>query len=117
MAVERTIVPGPCMMRMDVRESSMRGWVVAFVATAAVAGAVGLARGDFVRTLTGAGAYGDWRIDSPELRRRITVADLPALSASQSVSNPSHDAQRPPGALPKAPFGFAVDILAKNFSQ
>ena len=95
----------------------MRGWVVACVVSAAAIGVYGLARADFVRTLTGPAAYGDWRIDSPGLRRRITVADLPPPNATPPVSNPSRDAPRPPGVLPKAPFGFTVDVLAKDFKQ
>ena len=50
-------------------EAAMRGWVVAGVASAAMVCAAGLARGDFVRTLTGPAAYGDWRADAPGVRR------------------------------------------------
>ena len=95
----------------------MRRWLVAGLASAAAIGAVGLARGDFVRTLTGSAAYGDWRIDAPGLRFRITPADLPPPNASPSTANPAREVARPKGALPKAPFGFAVDIIAKDLGQ
>ena len=88
----------------------MRVWVAAVVA-AAIAGA-GAAYGDFARTLTGPAAFGDWRIDAPGLRFRITPADLPQPNASPSTANPPHEISRPTGVAPKAPFGFAVDIAA-----
>ena len=95
----------------------MRGWVVAGVASMAVVCASGFARGDFARTLTGPAAFGDWRIDAPGLRFRITPADLPPPFASPSASNPPNETQRPPAAIPKAPFGFAVDILAQGLNE
>jgi glucose/arabinose dehydrogenase len=95
----------------------MRGWVVACVAAAGALSAAGIARGDFVRTLTGPAAYGDWRVDAPGLRRRITPADLPPPNATPGTSNPSRETERPTGVLPKAPYGFAVDVLAKGMKQ
>ena len=61
---------------------------------------------------SGANAFGDWREDAPGVRRLITPADLPAPYATPSSSNPSQPSPRPPSALPKAPAGFAVDLLA-----
>ena len=94
----------------------MRVWVVAGLALASVA-AGGLARADFARTLTGQAAYGDWRIDSPGLRFRITPADLPPPNATPSAANPSQSVSRPEGAAPKAPFGFAVDAFAEGLRE
>ncbi len=95
----------------------MRGWMGAFVAVGAACSASGSAHADFVRTLTGQAAYGDWRIDAPGLRFRITPADLPPPNATPSAANPPGAAERPPGALPKAPHGFAVDILSANLKE
>jgi glucose/arabinose dehydrogenase len=61
---------------------------------------------------SGANAFGDWREDAAGVRRLITPADLPAPYATPSSSNPSQPSPRPPSALPKAPAGFAVDLLA-----
>ncbi len=69
---------------------------------------------DSVRT--GAAAYGDWRDDAPGVRRLITPADLRAPFATPSVSNPSPPSLRPASALPKAPAGFVVDLLAEGLS-
>ncbi|MDE3174525.1 MAG: PQQ-dependent sugar dehydrogenase [Pseudomonadota bacterium] len=95
----------------------MRGWVVAGVALMAVVCASGFAHGDFARTLTGQAAFGDWRIDAPGLRFRITPADLPPPNATPSTANPPIETSRPDGVLPKAPFGFAVDVIAQGLNQ
>jgi glucose/arabinose dehydrogenase len=92
----------------------MRGWPVAIVALAAAITATGAAFGDFARTLTGQAAFGDWRIDVPGLRFRITPADLPPPGATPPVANPAATGPRPQGVLPRAPFGFAVEILASG---
>ena len=95
----------------------MRGWGIAAVLALATISASGLAYADFARTLTGPAAYGDWRIDAPGLRFRITPADLPSPNATPATANPARTAARPAGALPKAPFGFAADALAQGFDQ
>jgi len=68
-------------------------------------------------TLVGAAAYGDWRSDSPGLRRKLTPADMPAPLASQPAANPSRSVRQPAGASPKAPPGFAVALFAKGLSE
>ena len=65
---------------------------------------------------TGPAAYGDWRDDAPGVQRLIAPADLPRAYATPSTANPSRLAQRPKGALPKAPPGFAVDLFADGLS-
>ena len=94
----------------------MRGWV-ALGLVAALAGVSPFAHADFVRTLTGAAAFGDWRIDAPGLRFRITPADLPPPGASPAIANPPETVARAPGALPKAPFGFTVETFAEGLNQ
>jgi glucose/arabinose dehydrogenase len=68
------------------------------------------------RIRSGAAAYGDWREDAPGVRRLITPADLPPAFATPSSSNPSRSSHRPSATLPKAPAGFAVDLLADGLS-
>ncbi len=65
---------------------------------------------------TGPAAYGDWRSDAPGVRRLISPADLPPSFATPSAANPSSRVTRPPGALPKVPPGFAVDLVASGLS-
>jgi glucose/arabinose dehydrogenase len=67
--------------------------------------------------LTGKDAFGDYTKDAPGVWRKITVADLPAPFASESVGNPSKIATRPDGALPKVPAGFTVSAFADGLKQ
>lgn len=60
--------------------------------------------------------FGDWKLDAPGVRHRITVGDLPApfvkVGASQAkVVDP------PAGALPKVPAGFAVTRWASGLTS
>jgi glucose/arabinose dehydrogenase len=67
--------------------------------------------------LTGQAALGDWHSDAPGVRRRITVADLPAPNATPSSRNGPKIVPRPEGALPKVPPGFTVSEFAAGFEQ
>jgi glucose/arabinose dehydrogenase len=69
------------------------------------------------RTLTGQGAMGDWTTDSPGVRRRITVADLPRPYATRSADNSPRIVPRPAGAWPKAPAGFQVEEFLSGLSN
>jgi glucose/arabinose dehydrogenase len=64
--------------------------------------------------LTGRAAMGDWTTDAPGVRRRITVSDLPAPNAEESVNNPPRLVPRPGGASPRVPEGFAVKEFARD---
>ena len=61
--------------------------------------------------LTGKDAMGDWRSDTPGVRRRITAADLPAPYATRSAHNGPHVVPPPPSARPQLPRGFRVERL------
>ena len=84
------------------------------VAVASIVAASAALAADGVRT--GRAAYGDWRSDAPGVERLITPADLPPPYATPSAANPSSRVARPPGALPKAPSGFSVDLFASGLS-
>jgi glucose/arabinose dehydrogenase len=66
---------------------------------------------------TGAAAFGDWRTDSPGVRRLITPADLPAPFATKSALGRSQRAARTGVDIPKAPPGFAVDLFASGLNN
>src|SRR5688572_29875564 len=53
--------------------------------------------------LTGAAALGDWTTDAPGVRRKITVADMPAPYATPNVDNGPRVIPRPQGAAPQVP--------------
>ena len=96
-------------MRSTITLASLAGLLVACAALPALA--------DDSPTRTGAAAYGDWRTDAPGVRRKITPADMPALGASRSTANMSRLAERPEGAAPKAPPGFAVSLFASGLHE
>ncbi|HKA35880.1 MAG TPA: sorbosone dehydrogenase family protein [Thermoanaerobaculia bacterium] len=85
-----------------------RGSILAItIAAAGVLLAEGPPQGE--RVLTGQGALGDWTTDAPGVRRKITVADLPAPFETKSVNNQPRVVKRPEGAMPKVPAGFEVE--------
>ena len=63
---------------------------------------------------TGSAALGDWRSDAPGVVRHITLADLPPPFASPSAGNAPDVVDRPAGALPHAPPGFRVELVAQG---
>ncbi len=63
-------------------------------------------------TLTGQAAFTDYTKEHPGVRRKITVADLPAPYATPSANNGSVAVPRPENAWPKAPEGFKVEQFA-----
>jgi glucose/arabinose dehydrogenase len=82
------------------------------LAIIALFGVIAVAGAQTAPVLTGASAYGDWHIDAPGIRRRITPADMPLPYASPSANRHPDIAARPAGAWPKAPPGFAVELWA-----
>src|SRR6266480_1339273 len=67
------------------------------------------------RLLTGKTAMGDWTSDAPGVRRKITVADLPALSSNVLATNMPHVVGRPADAQLRVPPGFKIDLYAGGF--
>lgn len=96
--------------------NSFRTGTVTFLILAAGPGNL-LAADDSSPLLTGKKALGDWTSDAPGVRRKITVADLPAPYATQSATNGPHMVGRPEGAWPKAPAGFKVDEFARDLKN
>lgn len=64
--------------------------------------------------LTGEAAKGDWTTDAPGVRRKLTVADLPAPNATESVRNHPRQVPQPQGAMPQVPEGFRVEKFAEQ---
>lgn len=67
--------------------------------------------------LTGKAAMSDWTGDTPGVRRKISVGDLPEPGATESSRNMPKKVKRPEGAWPKAPEGFKVDLYAEGFKN
>jgi glucose/arabinose dehydrogenase len=62
-------------------------------------------------------AMGDWTADAPGVRRLITFDDLVPPYTTLSSDNGPRIVSRPPGAWPKAPPGFEVDLLAEKLDN
>jgi len=65
--------------------------------------------------LTGKAAMGDWTSDAPGVRRKITVADLPAPSSNVLAINPPRVVGRPADAQLRVAPGFRIDPYAGGF--
>lgn len=65
---------------------------------------------------TGRAAMSDWTQDAPGVRRKITIADLPAPYATKSASNGPRRVARPENAWPLAPDGFRVTVFADGLN-
>lgn len=62
-------------------------------------------------------AFVDFRGQRPGAVHKITVADLPPPNATPSADNPAHLIEKPPGAWPKAPAGFKVELYADKLAN
>lgn len=79
------------------------------------AGAVRAAAEDGSGTLLkGKAAFGSWQQDKPGLRRLIKPQDLPPVG--KSTPNFSEVAPMPPGAKPRVPPGFVVEMVASGYA-
>src|SRR6266478_8393201 len=58
---------------------------------------------------------GDWESDSPGVRRKITVQDLPPPGSNTLAINRAHVVDRPADAQPKVPPGFKIELYATGF--
>jgi len=66
---------------------------------------------------TGRDVFGGFRSDGPGVRRRITVADLPAPFATESARNSAKVVDAPADAKAKLPPGFHGAVFAKDLKS
>jgi glucose/arabinose dehydrogenase len=102
----------------------MRRYTLSVAATAATYVAIALfvpvMRADGPRSgpvITGKAAFSDYSQEKPGIRRKITVADLPAPYATEGVDNGADMVKRPEGAWPQAPAGFKVTLYADGLNK
>jgi glucose/arabinose dehydrogenase len=87
----------------------------AAIVVLAGAGAMRAAAEDGSGTLLkGKAAFGSWQQDKPGLRRLIKPQDLPPVG--KSTPNFSEVAPVPPGAKPRVPPGFLVEMVASGYA-
>ena len=67
--------------------------------------------------LTGQSAFTDYAHEAPGVRRKVTVADLPAPKPAESVDNGANIVPRPENAWPVAPKGFKVELYATGLDN
>ncbi len=67
--------------------------------------------------LTGQQAFGDWTMDKPGVRRKITVNDLPPPGSNLLAIKPPRVVRQPEGAEPQVPPGFKVELYATGFRE
>jgi glucose/arabinose dehydrogenase len=73
--------------------------------------------GSTPRTLYGKSAFGDWRMDAPLVRRKITIDDLPRPHATRSASNFSRVVSKPASAAPQVPPGFRAELVVSGLQD
>jgi glucose/arabinose dehydrogenase len=81
------------------------------------AGSQGLLAASTDSPLVGQAAYGDWKSDTPGVRRYIREFDLPASYASNSATNRPVLVKKPAGAQLSAPVGFQVKLFASGLDR
>ena len=69
------------------------------------------------KLLVGRDAMGDWRSQSPGVRRLIRPSDLPPPYTTGSANNFARVIPRPHDAWPKTPAGFRVDLFATGLTN
>jgi glucose/arabinose dehydrogenase len=89
----------------------MRHGLIPLLALSLLPATIVLAQSD-IKTVTGQAAFADWNQQEPGVRKKITVADLPAPNPAEAVSNTAHVIERPSDAWPIAPSGFKVTLYA-----
>jgi len=101
------------------RDDSRRKAVAGIGTSAAERSAdkINVVAADGGKLLKGEGAYGDWREDSPGVRRLIAPADMPKPYATKSVDNDAHVVSRPNNTWPQALPGFKVDQIVTGLSE
>ena len=82
-----------------------------------LASAEGLLDGRVNSLLIGEAAFGDWKSDSPGLRRHISASELPAPYTTRSAENGVMVVKQPDDARLKAPTGFKVKRFASGLDQ
>src|ERR1700678_2617308 len=69
------------------------------------------------QTLTGEAAFTDYSREHPGVKRKITVADLPAPYSTPSANNGAAIAPRPDGVWPQTLPGFKVEQFATGLEN
>jgi glucose/arabinose dehydrogenase len=69
------------------------------------------------KPLTGKDAYGGWTTSKPGVRRLIMPNDMPPPFATEFESSRAELIERPEGAVPQLPEGFAATLIADGLER
>lgn len=67
--------------------------------------------------LTGTGAFTNFKLQQPQICRKLVAGDLPAPDTAASTTNYSTQVARAPGQMPVVPPGFKVTLYASGFAN
>ena len=95
----------------------MRLSLIAALPALALGSTLAFAADDASGLKSGTAAFGDWKSDAPGVQRLIKPGDLPAAFVTESASNPPDKTTMPPGATPRVPDGFSVEMVASGLAQ
>lgn len=90
----------------------LSGFAAALSCAGLLLGPASLTRAQSGPLLTGQAAFTDWNQQSPGVRHRIAVSDLPVPKPEEAVQNQPAVIARPADAWPVAPPGFRVTLYA-----
>ena len=62
-------------------------------------------------------SFGDWRTDAPGAHHLVTPQDLPQPYATRSAASGPETVPRPAGAIPHAPPGWTVTLVASGLHE
>lgn len=88
--------------------------LAAFAAVSVIALATSAALAQEAQVLQGEAAFGDWKADSPGVRRLITPQDLQKPFVTDSASNGADRARMPADSKPDLPEGFTAEMIASG---
>ncbi len=91
-------------------------WLIGSALSAAVILATAFGQSTREEQRASAVEFGDWRDDSPGVRHKIGVEDMPPPFATSLAAKQSEIAPLPSDARPNAPDGFKVRMLAHDFN-
>ena len=95
----------------------MRLSLIAALPALALGSTLAFAADDASGLKSGTAAFGDWKSDAPGVQRLIKPGDLPAAFVTESANNPADKTTMPPGATPRVPDGFSVEMVASGLAQ
>ena len=94
----------------------MRHGLIPLLALSLLPATIVLSQSD-IKTVTGQAAFADWNQQEPGVRKKITVADLPAPNPAEAVSNTAHVMRAPVRRMAYRSFRLQGHTLCRRRCQ